>query len=123
MSAEPKTTQLRTWESLRDVLTTQQVAEFLQISVSTVKRMCVTGEIPAEKIKAGWRVEKENLRYVLLPKEKKLALVDFVFFSEPYSADIRAAAGLIQSFSQDHEALTARLITAAEKLEAFSNPK
>ncbi len=52
---------VKTWDDLPDIMTTKQAADFLQLSVNTVKRMCRMYEIEGKRIGAGWRIEKREL--------------------------------------------------------------
>lgn len=48
-------------DNLPDVLTTQQLAEFLQVSDQTIKRAIKTGKLKAFKVGKDWRFEKEEV--------------------------------------------------------------
>jgi excisionase family DNA binding protein len=39
-----------------EILTVQEVADYLKVSRTTVWRWCSTGKLPAFKIGRGWRV-------------------------------------------------------------------
>jgi excisionase family DNA binding protein len=44
-----------------DILTTEQAADLLQITVRTVKAKAKAGEIPARKVGRGWRFSRAAL--------------------------------------------------------------
>ena len=46
-------------DNLPEVLTTKQLAEFLQVSDQTVKRAIKAGKLKAFKVGKDWRIEKE----------------------------------------------------------------
>lgn len=48
-------------DNLPEVLTTKQLAEFLQVSDQTVKRAIKAGKLKAFKIGKDWRIEKEEV--------------------------------------------------------------
>jgi excisionase family DNA binding protein len=50
------------WSSLPLVLTTEQVAEILQVDHRTVTNYCQRNIIPAFKIGNHWRISKEALK-------------------------------------------------------------
>jgi len=53
-----------------DVLTVEEVAKLLKLSKITIYRLIKTGEIPAYKIGASWRINKEDLEsYIETKKE------------------------------------------------------
>ncbi len=58
-----------------DVLTVDEVAKLLKLSKITIYRLIKTGEIPAYKIGASWRVNKEDLENYIESK-KKLTIKD-----------------------------------------------
>jgi excisionase family DNA binding protein len=43
----------------KDVMTVQEVAEYLRLNEMTIYRLARTGEIPALKIGRNWRFKKE----------------------------------------------------------------
>jgi excisionase family DNA binding protein len=47
------------FESLPDIVTVKQIAEFLQINELTVKRAIKAKELEAFKVGRNWRIEKE----------------------------------------------------------------
>lgn len=48
-------------DTLPEVITVPQLADFLQISVQTVKRAIKSGELEAFKVGRDWRIEKESV--------------------------------------------------------------
>ncbi|WP_129633780.1 helix-turn-helix domain-containing protein [Candidatus Oscillochloris fontis] len=48
-------------QTMRDVLTVDEVAEYLRVSRATVCRWCVQKRLPAFKIGKGWRVQRSDL--------------------------------------------------------------
>ena len=44
-----------------DVLTTEQAAQYLQVSVETIKRHARRGELPGAKVGKAWRFRKIDL--------------------------------------------------------------
>ncbi len=58
-----------------DVLTVDEVAKLLKLSKITIYRLIKTGEIPAYKIGASWRVNREDLENYIESK-KKLRIKD-----------------------------------------------
>lgn len=56
----------------REILTIEQVAEFLQLNYYTVYRMVTAGKIPASKIGRTWRIfRKDVLKYLEEQKNTK----------------------------------------------------
>lgn len=56
----------------REIMTIEQVAEFLQLNYYTVYRMVVAGTIPASKLGRTWRVMKKDvLKYLEEQKKRK----------------------------------------------------
>jgi excisionase family DNA binding protein len=58
-----------------ELLTTEQVAEYLQMHVVTVRTMCACGELPSINIspgrRASWRVARADLEAWLLARRAK----------------------------------------------------
>lgn len=50
-----------TWQDLPLVLTTEDVAEVLQLHPNTVKRMAITGQLRAVKVGKGWRYNRADV--------------------------------------------------------------
>lgn len=46
-------------DNLPDIITIKELAEFLKISVLTVRRAIDAGELKAFKVGKAWRVERE----------------------------------------------------------------
>ncbi len=53
-----------------DVLTVDEVAKLLKLSKITIYRLIKTGEIPAYKVGASWRINKEDLENYIESKKK-----------------------------------------------------
>lgn len=48
-----------------EMLTVDEIAEYLRVSRATICRWCGTGRLPAFKIGKSWRVQKRDLeRYI-----------------------------------------------------------
>ena len=45
-----------------EIMTMQQAAEFLQVSVRTLQRMVAADEVPGRRIGRQWRFERSQLR-------------------------------------------------------------
>ena len=50
------------FESLPDVVTVPQLAEYLQISTLTVQRALKCGKLNGFKVGNGWRIEKTEVK-------------------------------------------------------------
>lgn len=50
-----------TWNDVPTLLDLEQTAILLGLSVDSVRRYCVTGDIPAVQIGKQWRVDKQKL--------------------------------------------------------------
>lgn len=46
-------------ENLQDVVTIKELADFLKVSVITIRRAIDSGELKAFKVGKAWRIEKE----------------------------------------------------------------
>lgn len=56
----------------REIMTIEQVADFLQLNYYTVYRMVVAGKIPASKIGRTWRImRKDVIKYLEDQKRTK----------------------------------------------------
>ncbi len=53
-----------------EVLTVEEVANLLKLSKITIYRLIKTGEIPAYKIGASWRINKKDLELYIEAKKK-----------------------------------------------------
>ena len=59
------------WSNLPLVLTTQQVADLLQVDHRTMTNYCQRGQIKAFKIGKNWRITREALlSFVNLPSQE-----------------------------------------------------
>jgi excisionase family DNA binding protein len=47
---------------MEELLTIEEVARILKVSVQTVRRMIDEGELQARKIRGQWRIKREDLR-------------------------------------------------------------
>ncbi len=56
-------------------LTLEQIAEYLQMSVSSIYKMAQTGKIPAYKVGRQWRFKKEEID-ALVEKRKVIRRKD-----------------------------------------------
>lgn len=52
---------------LSDVLTIDEIAEYLRVSKTTVCRWCNSGKLPAFRIGRGWRVQYRDLELFIRP--------------------------------------------------------
>lgn len=57
-------------DSLPEICTPKQLAEFLQVSDQTIKRAIKAGKLKAFKINKDWRIEKEAVKQWLMEEEK-----------------------------------------------------
>ncbi len=48
-----------------EILTVQEVADYLKVSRTTVWRWCNEGKLPAIKIGGGWRIQRSEMEKVL----------------------------------------------------------
>ena len=48
-------------QSPREMLTVDEVAEYLRVSRATICRWCGSGNLPAFRIGKSWRVQKKDL--------------------------------------------------------------
>jgi excisionase family DNA binding protein len=55
----------------REVMTIEQVAEFLQLNYYTVYRKVVAGEIPASKLGRTWRIMRKDVIKYLKEQKKR----------------------------------------------------
>ena len=49
-------------DSLPEIVTPKQLAEFLQVSDQTIKRAIKAGKLKAFKVGKDWRIEKEAVK-------------------------------------------------------------
>ena len=50
-----------TWSDVPALIDLEQAAVLLGLSIESVRRYCVTGELPAVQIGKQWRIDKERL--------------------------------------------------------------
>lgn len=50
------------WESLPNMLTVKEAADFLRVHFNTVKRLLSMGKLPGRKVGRQWRIEKDDLK-------------------------------------------------------------
>ncbi len=53
--------QYLTWGDVPALIDLEQASVLLGLSVESVRRYCVTGDIPAVQIGKQWRIDKQNL--------------------------------------------------------------
>ena len=58
------------WDSLKPMLSPDEVAEFLDISLSTVKRMLYDGKLKGQKFGRQWRISRDDLKAFYEGKNK-----------------------------------------------------
>jgi len=100
-------------EKLPILLTTQQAADYLQVSIGTVKKLIGTGELKAKKLGAGWRIREVDLKEFLLPDNIDS---DTEKVTNELIADLRSAAAIIREKSEDQRELVSRLFAQADRL-------
>ena len=50
-----------TWSDVPALIDLEQAAVLLGLSIESVRRYCVTGDLPAVQIGKQWRIDKERL--------------------------------------------------------------
>lgn len=50
-----------TWNDVPALIDLEQASVLLGLSIESVRRYCVTGDIPAIQIGKQWRIDKQNL--------------------------------------------------------------
>lgn len=50
-----------TWSDVPALIDLEQASVLLGLSIESVRRYCVTGDIPAVQIGKQWRIDKQNL--------------------------------------------------------------
>ena len=50
---------------IREILTTEEAAEFLRVSQHTIWRWCKTGRLPAFRIGREWRIRREGIEALI----------------------------------------------------------
>ncbi len=58
-----------------DVLTVDEVANLLKLSKITIYRLIKTGEIPAYKVGASWRVNREDLEAYIESRKRMVSKI------------------------------------------------
>ena len=59
-------------DNLPDVVTPKQLAEFLQVSDQTIKRVIKAGKLKAFKVGKDWRIEKEAVNQWLKENQENI---------------------------------------------------
>jgi|GEM_PF-1049424 excisionase family DNA binding protein len=73
-------------QTMRDVLTVDEIADYLRVSRATICRWCGTGRLPAFKIGKSWRVQRNDLEgYILHSRVSGLAPPPIVHAGEQCS--------------------------------------
>jgi len=49
------------WNELPLVLTTEEAAQLLRVTVKTIKTMCAEGRLPAAKVGRAWRINRDDV--------------------------------------------------------------
>ena len=60
------------------ILTTQELAEYLKLTEVTIYKYANEGKIPGSKIGSRWRFDKDKIDELLVDKEKKKPLSEIV---------------------------------------------
>lgn len=56
------TDQKTIWDDLSPMMTPDEVAKFLKVSVSTVKRLLYEGRLYGQKVGRQWRISRDDLK-------------------------------------------------------------
>ena len=56
-----KKAQFSTWDEVPALIDLEQASQLLGLSVESVRRYCVIGDIPAVQIGKQWRIDKQKL--------------------------------------------------------------
>ena len=56
----------------KDVLTVEEVAEYLRIHPYTVRRLARTGKLPGFKVGGQWRFNRSQMNILINSKHKKV---------------------------------------------------
>lgn len=92
-------------------MSTQEVADILQVSDGYVKKLCQRGDLQATRLGAGWRILRSDLQKLLnIEDEPSISTI-----APQLITDLRSAAELIRSLDGQAE-LAARLSTHADWL-------
>jgi excisionase family DNA binding protein len=54
-------TKAQKWDDLPLVLTADEAAEILRVTVTTIKKMCADGRLPAAKVGRAWRLNRDDV--------------------------------------------------------------
>ena len=54
---------------MSELLTIQEVADYLRLSRTTVWRWCKSGELPASKVGRGWRIRKSDVDKMVMTQQ------------------------------------------------------
>ncbi len=60
------------------ILTTQELAEYLKLTEVTIYKYANEGKIPGSKIGSRWRFDKDKIDELLVDKEKKKPLSEII---------------------------------------------
>lgn len=76
-----------------DVLTLEEVADYLRISRETVERQATSGQIPARRIEDSWRFLKQAIDNWLSAQDSRQVLLSHagVFADDETLAELRAS--------------------------------
>ena len=53
--------QFLTWNDVPAIITLEEASNLLGLSIDSVRRYCVIGDLPAIQIGKQWRIDKEKL--------------------------------------------------------------
>lgn len=59
---------------MEEILTVQEVANYLRLSRTTVWRWCNQGKLPAFRLGRSWRIHRTDLDYFVRQGQEMLAL-------------------------------------------------
>jgi excisionase family DNA binding protein len=65
-------------DNMGQMLTTQELAEYLKLTKVTIYKYANEGKIPGSKIGSRWRFDKDKIDELLVDKEKKKPLSEIV---------------------------------------------
>ena len=68
---KPKTPKEHQPEEERRILTVRELAEFLQVDVSTIYRLVWTKELPAFRVGRDWRFKLDEIENWMLERQKR----------------------------------------------------
>ncbi|MEI7769983.1 MAG: helix-turn-helix domain-containing protein [Chloroflexales bacterium] len=72
-------------QAMRDVLTVDEIADYLRVSRATICRWCGTGKLPAFKIGKSWRVQRGDLEDYI--RSQQLAAYPFRGVGRPAASE------------------------------------